>query len=105
VAALGAAAVQALLEESDLGLKIVDTLLLLLESGVAIGLGLSELFLEFSLAAFGALEPRLVVAGLPAGLGKSALAVGPGARGRRGSRVKGVHPSEYARSAVRTVAR
>jgi hypothetical protein len=99
VAALATAAIQALLEEPNLGLQVVEALLLLLQSCVGVSLELGELFLELGLAPFGSLEHRLVEAGLGAGFGESAVTVGAGTRDPRGRGVKAVHPSEYARSA------
>src|SRR5579862_8201516 len=76
VAALATAAIQALLEEPNLGLQVVEALLLLLQSCVGVSLELGELFLELGLAPFGSLEHRLVEAGLGAGFGESAVTVG-----------------------------
>jgi hypothetical protein len=78
------ATVEALLEESDLGFQVVDTLLHSLDTVGLVGSALVELGLEFGLAGSGALVKCLVVARLLAKVAEGLLAVRPGAGQWRG---------------------
>lgn len=91
--AFAAAAVEALLEQADFGLQVVD---LLLELGLALrqarrggGAAVGALGLELGLALGGAAVEGLVEAGLLAGVGEGPLAGRQATGGRRRGPVGG----------------